>query len=61
MRTYDFAPSGARPSVSTAFSISRKPPSGRARTTIHPTTSSVSLTIAIRFLWQLPGLRPKIS
>ena len=32
MRSYDFAPCGVRPLASTAFSISRKQPSGPART-----------------------------
>ena len=54
-------PSGARPLVSTAFSTSRKSPSGPARTTIRPTTSNGWPRTAIRFRWRLRVLRPTIS
>ena len=61
MRTYDFSPCGVRPSVSTAFSTSLKPPSGRARTTIPPITSNGWTTTAIRFPWPSPASRRRIA
>ena len=52
MRTYDFAPCGARPSASTVFSISSTKPSTEPSTTTRPTISSDLAKIGIRSRWR---------
>jgi molecular chaperone IbpA len=42
MRTYDFAPSSGRPSVSIVFSTSPRPPSAASRKATRPPTSNAS-------------------